>query len=43
MLIMCDESHTDDSLVRELFDLYATESAAKLDALPEVCQCNDGA
>lgn len=37
MLIMSDEGDADTSLARELFELFATESAAKLDGLSEIC------
>lgn len=39
MLIMSDEG--DALLARELFELFATESAAKLDDLPEICGDGD--
>lgn len=41
MLIMGDEGDADTSLARELFELFATESAAKLDGLPEICASGD--
>lgn len=41
MLLMGDEEDTDTSLARELFLLFAAESAAKLEALPEVCARGD--
>lgn len=41
MLIMGDEGDEDTTLARELFDLFANESAAKLEALPEVCAQGD--
>ncbi|MGZ0654066.1 Hpt domain-containing protein [Coraliomargarita sp. W4R53] len=37
MLIMGDEGDEDTTLARELFDLFSTESEAKLEELPEVC------
>ncbi len=42
MLIMGDEGDEDMTLASELFDLFACESAAKLEALPEVCAAGDG-
>ena len=41
MLLMDDGDGTDLTLARELFDLFATESARKLDALPAVCAESD--
>jgi len=41
MLLMSDEGDPDTSLARELFDLFASESATKLEALPEVCAQGD--
>lgn len=40
-LILGDVGDTDTSLVRELFDLFSNESAAKLEALPAVCEKGD--
>ncbi|WPJ97355.1 Hpt domain-containing protein [Coraliomargarita algicola] len=41
MLIMGDEDEIDQALAAELFDLFANESAAKLELLPEVCAQGD--
>lgn len=41
MLIMGDEGDTDTALARELFELFANESASKLDNLAEVCARGD--
>lgn len=41
MLLMGDEDDVESSLARELFELFVTESAEKLDALPEVCAQGD--
>ena len=40
-LILGDESNADNTLVRELFDLFVNEGAAKLDLLPAVCARGD--
>ena len=40
-LILGDESNVDNTLVRELFDLFVKEGAAKLEALPTVCSRGD--
>jgi HPt (histidine-containing phosphotransfer) domain-containing protein len=40
-LILGDESNSDTTLVRELFDLFVNEGAAKLEALPAVCTQGD--
>ena len=40
-LILGDESNADNTLVRELFDLFVNEGAAKLEALPTVCARGD--
>ena len=40
-LILGDESNVDNTLVRELFDLFVNEGAAKLEALPTVCARGD--
>ena len=40
-LILGDVGDTDTSLVRELFDLFVNEGAAKLEALPAVCEKGD--
>ena len=40
-LILGDESNTDTTLVRELFDLFVNEGATKLEALPTVCAQGD--
>ncbi len=40
-LILGDVGDTDTSLVRELFDLFSNESAAKLEALTAVCEKGD--
>lgn len=41
MLIMSDEGDADTSLARELFELFANESASKLDNLAEICASGD--
>ncbi len=41
MLIMGDEGDVDTDLASELFELFQTESTAKLDALTEVCAQGD--
>jgi len=40
-LLLSGDGDTDTRLVRELFDLFANESAAKLEALPAVCAQGD--
>lgn len=41
MLIMGDGGDANVALARELFELFSTESAAKLDALDEICASGD--
>jgi HPt (histidine-containing phosphotransfer) domain-containing protein len=41
MLLMVDDGEDSTSLVRELFQLFNSESAGKLDNLDVVCQAND--
>lgn len=41
MLIMGGEGDADTSLARELFELFANESASKLDDLAEICASGD--
>ena len=40
-LILGDEGNSDTTLVRELFELFENEGAAKLEALPAVCAQGD--
>ena len=41
MLLMNDEDDMDTELAGELFELFESESMAKLDALPKVCEQGD--
>ena len=41
MLLLCDEDEPDLDLANELFELFETESASKLDSLEEVCASGD--
>jgi len=41
MLLMVEDDEDSTSLVRELFDLFESESQEKLERLSEVCERND--
>jgi len=42
MLLMAEDEGESDSLARELFDLYETESKRKLSELDQICRERDG-
>lgn len=41
MLLMAEDEEESDSLARELFELYKTESEEKLKELPRICRDRD--